>query len=80
MAGIVFAKLARPKNRTNTILFSNNAVITQRNGHLYLLVSTLGCMIPATGIAEKLKAPFKDHLRPKGLRYSPSKRVPRCDL
>jgi potassium inwardly-rectifying channel subfamily J len=38
MAGIVFAKLARPKCRTNTILFSNNAVITKRNGHLYLLV------------------------------------------
>jgi hypothetical protein len=28
----------RPKCRTNTILFSNNAVITQRNGYLYLLV------------------------------------------
>ncbi|QQP51881.1 Inward rectifier potassium channel 2like, partial [Caligus rogercresseyi] len=37
MAGIVFAKLARPKLRSNTILFSKNAVITMRNGELYLL-------------------------------------------
>jgi len=36
MAGIVFAKLSRPKQRTNTITFSRNAVITQRNGGLYL--------------------------------------------
>ena len=38
MAGIVFAKLARPKNRSHTVCFSKNAVITQRNGDLYLLL------------------------------------------
>uniref|UniRef100_A0A0K2TA09 Uncharacterized protein n=1 Tax=Lepeophtheirus salmonis TaxID=72036 RepID=A0A0K2TA09_LEPSM len=37
MAGIVFAKLARPKYRTNTVIFSKNAVITMHNGILYLL-------------------------------------------
>uniref|UniRef100_A0A0K2U965 Inward rectifier potassium channel 2like [Bombyx mori] n=3 Tax=Lepeophtheirus salmonis TaxID=72036 RepID=A0A0K2U965_LEPSM len=37
MAGIVFAKLARPKLRSNTILYSKNAVITMRNDELYLL-------------------------------------------
>jgi potassium inwardly-rectifying channel subfamily J len=37
MAGIVFAKLARPKSRTHTVKFSKNAVITHRNGHLWLL-------------------------------------------
>jgi len=37
MAGIVFAKLARPKCRTNTIVFSKQAVICRRNGHLFLL-------------------------------------------
>jgi len=37
MAGIVFAKLARPKNRSHTVMFSKNAVVTQRNGELYLL-------------------------------------------
>merc|ERR1719474_1013335 len=37
MAGIVFAKLARPKCRNNTIVFSKQAVICGRNGHLFLL-------------------------------------------
>jgi len=37
MAGIVFAKLSRPKSRTITVMFSKNAVISKRNGHLYLL-------------------------------------------
>ena len=37
MAGIVFAKLARPKNRSHTVMYSKNAVITQRNGELYML-------------------------------------------
>eukprot|EP00094_Tigriopus_californicus_P005726 TCALIF_05519-PA protein Name:"Similar to KCNJ12 ATP-sensitive inward rectifier potassium channel 12 (Gallus gallus)" AED:0.30 eAED:0.39 QI:0/0.66/0.57/1/0.66/0.85/7/0/406 len=36
-AGIVFAKLARPKNRTHTVMFSKNAVITLRDGILYLV-------------------------------------------
>jgi len=36
MAGIVFAKLARPKSRKNTVMFSKKAVICQRNGSLYL--------------------------------------------
>jgi len=37
MAGIVFAKLSRPKTRANTITFSRNAVVTLRNGCLYLM-------------------------------------------
>eukprot|EP00095_Tigriopus_kingsejongensis_P005598 maker-scaffold620_size123222-snap-gene-0.13 protein:Tk05598 transcript:maker-scaffold620_size123222-snap-gene-0.13-mRNA-1 annotation:"atp-sensitive inward rectifier potassium channel 12" len=36
MAGIVFAKLARPKGRSHTVMFSKNAVISQRDGALYL--------------------------------------------
>ncbi len=36
-AGIIFAKLARPKARSHTIQFSKNAVITLRNGFLHLL-------------------------------------------
>jgi hypothetical protein len=31
MVGIVFAKLSRPKKRTQTLLFSRNAVICQRD-------------------------------------------------
>lgn len=37
MVGIVFAKLSRPKKRTQTLLFSRNAVINQRDGQLCLL-------------------------------------------
>ena len=32
MLGLVFAKLSRPRNRRNTILFSNRAVIYEKNG------------------------------------------------
>ncbi|XP_077266727.1 ATP-sensitive inward rectifier potassium channel 12-like isoform X4 [Temnothorax americanus] len=37
MVGIVFAKLSRPKKRTQTLLFSRNAVICQRDGQLCLM-------------------------------------------
>ncbi|XP_059473830.1 G protein-activated inward rectifier potassium channel 3-like [Neocloeon triangulifer] len=37
MVGIVFAKLSRPKKRTQTLLFSRNAVICQRDGQLCLI-------------------------------------------
>lgn len=37
MAGVIFAKLARPIKRAATILFSKNAVICQRDGKLCLL-------------------------------------------
>ncbi|XP_050419775.1 G protein-activated inward rectifier potassium channel 3-like [Adelges cooleyi] len=34
MVGIVFAKMARPKQRSQTLMFSRNAVICQRDGQL----------------------------------------------
>lgn len=37
MAGVIFAKLARPIKRAATILFSKNAVICMRDGKLCLL-------------------------------------------
>lgn len=37
MVGIIFAKMARPKQRTQTLLFSRNAVICQRDGQLCLM-------------------------------------------
>jgi len=37
MAGIVFAKLSRPKRRATTILFSKNAVISKTNGLMRLM-------------------------------------------
>lgn len=37
MVGIVFAKLSRPKKRTQTLLFSRNAVICQRDDQSCLM-------------------------------------------
>ena len=38
MAGIVFAKFTKPTHRGETIMFSRNALISRRNGDLYLMV------------------------------------------
>lgn len=37
MVGIVFAKMTRPKHRTQTLLFSKYAIICQRDGELCLM-------------------------------------------
>lgn len=37
MVGIVFAKMTRPKHRTQTLLFSKHAVVCQRDGELCLM-------------------------------------------
>lgn len=37
IVGVVFAKLTRPKNRAQTLLFSKNAIINQRNKNLCLM-------------------------------------------
>ena len=37
MVGVVFAKLSRPKKRSETLIFSRNAVICLRDGQLYLM-------------------------------------------
>lgn len=37
MVGIVFAKMTRPKQRTQTLLFSKHAVVCQRDGQLVLM-------------------------------------------
>lgn len=37
MVGIVFTKMARPKQRSQTIMFSKNAVICRRDGQLCLM-------------------------------------------
>ena len=38
MVGLVFSKLSRPRNRSKTIIFSNNATITMRNRKLCLII------------------------------------------
>ena len=37
MVGIVFAKMTRPKQRTQTLLFSKHALVCQRDGYLTLM-------------------------------------------
>ena len=37
LVGVVFAKLSRPKNRSETLMFSKNAVISLRDGRLCLI-------------------------------------------
>ena len=60
MAGIVFAKLARPKARSNTVMFSKNAVITQREGQLWLMFR-LGNMRKSHLIESHLRAQLIHH-------------------
>ena len=38
MVGLVFSKLSRPRNRSKTIIFSNQAIITMRNRRLCLII------------------------------------------
>ena len=38
MVGLVFSKLTRPRNRSKTIIFSDQAVINIRNGKLCLVI------------------------------------------
>merc|ERR1719430_336621 len=54
MVGLVFSKLSRPRNRSKTVIFSNNAVIYMRNRRLCLVIRIgdlrddnfiLGCQI-----------------------------------
>ncbi len=60
MAGIVFAKLARPKARSHTVMFSKNAVISQRNGHYWLLFR-VGNMRKSHLIETHMRAQLVNH-------------------
>ena len=37
VAGVVFAKISRPNKRKRTIIFSHNAVVSERDGKLCLM-------------------------------------------
>ena len=54
MVGLVFSKLSRPRNRSKTVIFGNNAVINLRNRKLCLVIRVgdlrddnfiLGCQV-----------------------------------
>ncbi|GAB0097977.1 G protein-activated inward rectifier potassium channel 3 [Sergentomyia squamirostris] len=55
MAGIVFAKLTRPKMRCQTLLFSRSALISQRDGELCLMFR-VGDMRRSHIIGAKIRA------------------------
>ncbi|KRT79300.1 hypothetical protein AMK59_6933, partial [Oryctes borbonicus] len=61
MVGIVFAKMTRPKHRTQTLLFSRNAVICQRDG-LLCLMFRVGDMRKSHIIGASIRAQL---IRPK---------------
>ncbi|GJQ81862.1 hypothetical protein Trydic_g9888 [Trypoxylus dichotomus] len=61
MVGIVFAKMTRPKHRTQTLLFSKNAVICQRDG-LLCLMFRVGDMRKSHIIGASIRAQL---IRPK---------------
>ena len=49
-AGIIFAKFTMPRKRGQTVIFSKNAVITLRNGALYLICRV--CDLRKSGLLE----------------------------
>ena len=55
MVGVVFSKLTRPKMRAQTLLFSRNAVINQRDGQLCLMFR-VGDMRKSHIIATNIRA------------------------
>ena len=57
MAGVVLAKLARPKRRGETIMFSQNAVICQEDGQ-YCLIFRVGDMRRSQLVGAMLHAMF----------------------
>lgn len=64
MAGLIFAKLSRPKRRSQTIMFSKNAAICMYDGH-HSLVFRVGDMrksqiIGATMYAFMVKSVYKE--------------------
>jgi potassium inwardly-rectifying channel subfamily J len=55
MAGLIFAKLSRPKRRAQTMMFSKSAVICQRD-HQYCLLFRLGDMRRSHIIGTSIRA------------------------
>lgn len=64
MVGIVFAKMTRPKRRTQTLLFTKNAVICQRDNELVLMFR-VGDMRKSHIIGSNVRAQLIRHKQTK---------------
>lgn len=64
MVGIVFAKMTRPKRRTQTLLFTKNAVICQRDNQLVLMFR-VGDMRKSHIIGANVRAQLIKHKQTK---------------
>nr|XP_002737873.1 PREDICTED: inward rectifier potassium channel 2-like [Saccoglossus kowalevskii] len=62
MIGCVFAKIAKPKRRAQTLVFSKNAVIAQRDGKLVLMMQ-LADMRRSNLFEAHIRAKFVKHRR-----------------
>merc|ERR1719167_950827 len=80
MVGLVFSKLSRPRNRSKTIIFSNQAVITMRNKKLCLIIRIgdlrddnfiLGTQISAKLLRRRISLEGEVYQEMKNLTISP---------
>jgi len=87
MVGLVFSKLSRPRNRSKTIIFSNQAVVNQRNGKLCLIIRIgdlrddnfiLGTQISAKLLRRRISQEGEIFQEMKNLKISPDTTEESC--
>merc|ERR1719233_1422559 len=87
MVGLVFSKLSRPRNRSKTIIFSNQAVITMRNKKLCLIIRIgdlrddnfiLGTQISAKLLRRRISQEGEVFQEMKNLKVSPDTTEESC--
>jgi len=72
MVGIVFAKMARPKQRCQTLMFSRNAVICQRDGKLCFMFRVGDMREKSALIGATIRTRFiRSRVTPEGETLSP---------
>lgn len=73
MVGIVFAKMARPKQRSQTLMFSRNSVICQRDGQLCFMFRVGDIREKSHLIGATIRTRFiRSRMTPEGEMLSPN--------
>lgn len=73
MVGIVFAKMARPKQRCQTLMFSRNAVICRRDGQLCFMFRVGDVREKSHLIGTTIRTRFiRSRVTPEGETLSPN--------